>query len=564
MPSATSPESLPPPSRLFHYHPAHRVLICRPCKYAIQPHAISRHLKEIHLIYRASRRPYVDYAARLQLAEPGDVPLPEAHGFPVQELPVEWGFSCLAEGGCGYLCVSLKRMKQHWVHEHGRAGRGAGEGKAKGDWKSVPLQTFFRGNLLRYFTKPVPASGLQDGEWDGVEDAGTRAEIALTTSSFAAGLDNLSLSFSAAPDTSTATLLAHFISSTAHTLAVNAATAHAWTTIVPQIASTTPYVMQGLLACSALHLAHLSPHTSHKRAYTLRSYQLQEEAMPPFRAAVGNRQAHVSNFEAVLVFAHFLIVFSVAADRAGGDLFLVDNQQQQQNPNPNANTSEIPNDSDPRARESTLLPYWLYSMRGGCAIVNDVWTHLIRSPISPLTEQWDVQIETSPGSGTFIASPSDDPDAVAAATNNELSAPPPLEENVLLGKLLSYIPTPSINGGEEGEVETWTAREREIYTDAATRLSIAFIKLRALGGHVSAWDVLRIWPLRLPVGCLELLGGGHMGMLLLLGHYARILRRVEGVWFFGGEGARLERVVMGRLRGVWRGRLVELGDSCFY
>ncbi|KAK2812419.1 hypothetical protein FQN50_001420 [Emmonsiellopsis sp. PD_5] len=558
MPSATSPspDSLPPPSHLFHYHPAHRILICRPCKYAIQPRAISRHLKEIHHIYRASRRPYTDYAARLQLAEPRDVRLPGAHDeFPVRGLPVEWGFSCLAEEaaggcGCGYLCVSLKRMKGHWVSEHGRAGKG------KGDWKSVPLQTFFRGNLLRYFTKPA---GIQDSDGDGVEDAGTRAEIALTTSTFAAGIDNLSLSLDVSPDTSTPTLLTHFISSTSHTLAINHATAHVWTTIVPQLASTTPYVMQGLLACSALHLAHLSPHTSQKRAYTLRSYQLQEEAMPHFRAAVGNRQAHVSNFEAVLVFAHFLIVFSVAAERAGGDLFLVDNQQQNANPNPTANTNEIRNDSDPRARESALLPYWLYSLRGGCAIVNDVWAHLIRSPISPLTEQWDVQIETSPGSGTFIASPSNDPDAVAAATNNELSAPPSLEENVLLGKLLGYIPTNG-DSDDEKEVETWTTRECEIYTDAATRLSIAFLKLRALGGRVSAWDVLRIWPLRLPVGCLELLGGGHMGMLLLLGHYARILRRVEGVWFFGGEGARLERVVRGRLRGVWRGRLMELGE----
>ena len=39
-------------------------------------------------------------------------------------------------------------MKGHWAFEHGR------QGKSDVDWHPVPLQTLFRGNLLRYFIQP--------------------------------------------------------------------------------------------------------------------------------------------------------------------------------------------------------------------------------------------------------------------------------------------------------------------------------------------------------------------------------------------------------------------------
>ena len=137
------------PDQLLLHDPKYTVLICRECRYAIQPTGIARHLKEIHKIHRSRRRPYMDYVSRFQLADPQDVLKAQVAEFPVQYLPVLDGLRCRGADGCHHLCVSTKRMQKHWLDAHGRRGE-----SANGDWQATPLQTFFRGNLLRYFTHP--------------------------------------------------------------------------------------------------------------------------------------------------------------------------------------------------------------------------------------------------------------------------------------------------------------------------------------------------------------------------------------------------------------------------
>jgi hypothetical protein len=141
---AIMPSTTPQPSQLLHYLLPHRVLICKECRYAIQPSAISRHLKELHRIYRSDRKKFMEYAQSLDLAEPGDVILPEPNEAPVPSLLTTSGLACRASG-CGYLCVSIQRMKRHWATVHSDVVADAAQ------WYPVDLQTFFRGNQLRYF-----------------------------------------------------------------------------------------------------------------------------------------------------------------------------------------------------------------------------------------------------------------------------------------------------------------------------------------------------------------------------------------------------------------------------
>jgi hypothetical protein len=49
------------PEELFHYLPLHRVLICLPCRYAVQPRAVTRHLTEIHHLNHTQRKPFIDF-----------------------------------------------------------------------------------------------------------------------------------------------------------------------------------------------------------------------------------------------------------------------------------------------------------------------------------------------------------------------------------------------------------------------------------------------------------------------------------------------------------------------
>lgn len=137
------------PSDLLQYLPEFKVVVCTSCQYALQPGAIPRHLKDIHHILRSSRKPFVQHVETLDLDDPETVirSTDDLKEFPVPFLPVHDGLKCTHQG-CSHLCVTEKRMKSHWCKEHDRPSR------PESDWSSVPLQTFFRGNSLCYFTKP--------------------------------------------------------------------------------------------------------------------------------------------------------------------------------------------------------------------------------------------------------------------------------------------------------------------------------------------------------------------------------------------------------------------------
>jgi hypothetical protein len=137
------------PAQLLHYLPTYRVLICLHCRYAIQPGAVMRHLKEIHSIKRIARQVFIDHVSKIELSQPNDVIAPDETHFPVPLLPIQTGLACTFVS-CTHLCVTRKRMKQHWRSVHHIIASEEGN-----FWISVPLQTFFRGNALRYFTNPA-------------------------------------------------------------------------------------------------------------------------------------------------------------------------------------------------------------------------------------------------------------------------------------------------------------------------------------------------------------------------------------------------------------------------
>jgi hypothetical protein len=136
----------PGPPELLQYLAPYKVVVCTSCHYAIQPSAISGHLNDIHQLHHSRRRPFMQFVSKLDLASPEVVLKTEILQFPVPGLSLQDGLIC-EDDGCKYLCASEKRMKSHWYSVHGRPGR------VSVDWRPVPLQTFFKGNLLRYFTR---------------------------------------------------------------------------------------------------------------------------------------------------------------------------------------------------------------------------------------------------------------------------------------------------------------------------------------------------------------------------------------------------------------------------
>ncbi|KAH6674868.1 hypothetical protein B0J14DRAFT_23182 [Halenospora varia] len=474
------------PEQLLQYLPTYKVVICSACRYAIQPTAIARHLKEIHNIQRSNRKPYMQYVSPFELDEAEKVRCLEPQDFPVPQLPVQDGLRC-EHPQCRHLCVSTKRMKSHWSVEHGRSGQ------AVFDWQPVPLQTFFRGNLLRYFTDPRynkpreilrPASPICDTVIESRKASNLEPDLTNIH------IDETPLSRLPVPQNE---LLQYFVNHTSLTIGSDVATTILWQTQVPKLAHQHPFLMHGLLACASLHLAHTNPSSS--KYHIIHAMCHQNQGMPLFRSAINNQNE--SNCHAILVFAHLLVVNSFALEKQDDQLFLTSNDM---------NTEEA------------ILPSWLHFIRAGCSMLCDHWDTVDSGPVKALAEHWDVPVDIP-----------------------EYDTPTPL-----LAHFLSIIPPPTSSS-------SWTEIEIFTYKSSAALLDRAFASLRTLREKFTMWDILRIWPVEVSREFLEMVSAKHPGALVLLAHYCVMLVKMEGHWWFEGRAGRLLGNVLGELGSEWWG-----------
>ncbi|KAJ6189214.1 transcriptional regulator family: Fungal Specific TF [Penicillium mononematosum] len=439
------------PSQLLHYLPTYRVLICLRCNYAIQPGAVARHLKEIHHLHHLSRRPFVDYASGFKLSQTSDVVLPDETQFPVPLLPVQNGLAC-SFAGCAHLCVTAKRMKQHWM-----------------SWRFLGPSTaadIFRGNALHYFTNPallISSSSDKSGGPTNTNRKSSPYQMLIT---------------------SDAGLLDHYRNYTYKTLSCGPETDDAFQIIVPQLAHQFPFLLHGILSCSSLHLASIDP--KNRPYYTIRSIQHADQAAPAFRWATINVDSN--NSQAVLAFAFFLVVYTLGSESNDQPLFL---------------SKDISRGEDAPSLE------WIEILRNGCSMLCPFWTELTTSPLAPFTALWrdDLGVPTNPN----------DP---------------------LLITLLSVIP--------EYKSES---TDHYIYRDSAVKLARAFAFIERFGSPPTIWDVLNSWPMRVSPEYLALLKHNNPGALLLLAHYAILLKPLREEWFLKGRVMELIDKIAQRLKG---------------
>ncbi|KAL3483762.1 hypothetical protein BJX62DRAFT_69956 [Aspergillus germanicus] len=248
------------PGDLLQYDAIYRVLICRECQYAIQKNAIQSHLLR-HKIYRGERRALLATIAELDTVEPDDVPVPSSGSPPIDGISIVAGYRCLVSG-CGHLCASSKRMKSHHSESHGQGNPPDFESLAQ----EVKLQTFFRGNKLRYFeVTPFPPRSSAIDAGNEAEQAGDieRAHTADVALELEEGrqLVQTSGSHQPTPDMETLRYFHHFTTETIFTLPImdgRTDTHEAWNTDTLPLALHHDYLMSGLLAISAGHLASLA------------------------------------------------------------------------------------------------------------------------------------------------------------------------------------------------------------------------------------------------------------------------------------------------------------------
>lgn len=131
---------------LLKHDPRHGVLICLECRYAVQRSALDSHLLR-HKIYREERKRLVASVSHLDLLEPDKVLIPVPTSPALAHITKFSGLKCTVPE-CGHLTVSTKRMKLHWKQAHGSLDLSTRDCDLA---RNVTLQTFFRGNKVRYF-----------------------------------------------------------------------------------------------------------------------------------------------------------------------------------------------------------------------------------------------------------------------------------------------------------------------------------------------------------------------------------------------------------------------------
>jgi hypothetical protein len=249
---------------LLEYNATYGVIICRKCQYAIQKSALQSHLLR-HKIYRDERQRLLASIAELNQFEPEHVPLPTPDSLPIDNLPIISGYRCTA-AGCRNLCVSSKRMRRHQSEVHGNRGPSG----VKECARTVKLQTFFRGTKIQYFEVTLREGHDKQESIYGVEKATITQSLPslLQPPQKSAPSTSTPKCFSIDLDLRMLTYFHHFTTITTSTLPGKA---YYWQMdIVPQ-ALQSLWLMYGLLALAACHMASLADDIEREQDHRQRS-----------------------------------------------------------------------------------------------------------------------------------------------------------------------------------------------------------------------------------------------------------------------------------------------------
>ena len=272
---------------LLVHLPDYCIIICKSCKFAVQPRALSSHLLR-HRIYREERQNIIDRVAELRLLEPDDVTLPSSKVPPFPHLPTAIGYRCTLLN-CDHLCISQKRMSQH-LREHHEIARRT---DVDDHMQQLYLQTFFRGNKVRYFEvesdmsleinkaaeQPLKYRFLHLPQPKADESSPPRSSIDNSRES----LEDASIT----PHQMENLLYLHqYITCTGLSLTRGTESTSFWTHDVPLQAPTQPFLMHGILGVAAFHQALQASDSKERSLHHAAGLRHQSAGLGTFRSVI--------------------------------------------------------------------------------------------------------------------------------------------------------------------------------------------------------------------------------------------------------------------------------------
>ena len=480
----------------LEYLPGYRVLVCKKCRFAIQPSAVSNHLKR-HQLYRDRRKCLLDAINTLELVEPQDVTVPPPDSQPIPALPVYNGYSCLIPG-CGYNCASLKRIQSHESAGHGHPAN------MDVNCKQVCLQTFFQGTQIKYFQ--VAAPGETDYGYGGPTPV-RRTRIARDSSTPESPMASTPPnSVSSALALEDLRLMHHFTLETAVTLHRGIEPDDFWYRQIPLLASSCRYLMRGVLSLAAAHLAYLQPCNSLEWMEVATRHHT--EGLSLFRSAISVPKNADTN--AAITFSRLLMIYKCA-----------DYQ----------NRMRAVEDDTEFSRDA--LTEYLSLTRGGC--------HLATTSSANMQAQ---------ASASFVA-------FLPHRRSLSLSGPPevrlPFDIDMRLREMGNSI-TPLLTSADTANPEDF-----EAIHSAISALKSAFSRLTRsterdpLGG----WDAVDYWPAAISDRYCAMIKEQHPIALIVFAHFCILLHRnSQHHWFMASHARFLLETISSLLEDETYSRLI--------
>lgn len=232
------------------------------------------------------------------LRDPSDVVNPPALSIPIPELRLLKGRRCLA-AACEYLCTSDKRMSQHWSDVHGE--RESRNVQARFAW----LQTFFKGNKIRYFEVSAPQEYPLSPATESMDETAPPSSKTDSTST----LDMESMGY-----------LLHFVQSTSLTLPRSESeTLYFWSMQIPNEALRHSFLMYGLFSLAATHMAFLATNADISKGHDEAAMRYQEASLADFQRHA--KSPNESNAVALLAYARCLGTARLGRKAEHGGIF---------------------------------------------------------------------------------------------------------------------------------------------------------------------------------------------------------------------------------------------------
>ncbi|KAH8805272.1 hypothetical protein F5884DRAFT_443481 [Xylogone sp. PMI_703] len=264
---------------------------------------------------------------------------------------------------------------------------------------------------------------------------------------------------------------------------------HVWQHVVPKIAFPHSFLLYGLLAISASHLARLTP--DRKDALTADASMYHTTALPMFRSALSSIDSQ--NCHACAAFSMLVVVYKWASVKDAGDLFFADTADQAE-----ADTVE-----------------WVQLLRGAGSLINCYYQEIIQGPLGPIS-QWDNAAERS------------------AEAN-----PEHCDRFTALEQLWDAAPVP------------FDTIEVDALKEALRWLKILYTMISRPNDKIDAASDALSWPVQIPELFLLMANRKQPEALVLLAHYCLLLNKVEDFWWIRGMSRHLLQEIHRALGTEW-------------